>query len=72
MSRILFMYDRAFKRSGRAASCRLQLTEWTNELERMCVASFIQDQMRMSTDQDGNRLFDDDILQKVQKRTLDG
>ena len=72
MSRILFLHDRAPKRSGRAASCRFQLAEWNNELERMCVAAFIEDQMRISTNHDGNKLFDDGILQKVKKRTLDG
>lgn len=72
MARIFFLHDRASKRSGRAASCRLTLTEWNHEVERMCLAFFIQEQMKLAVNHDGNAIFDQDILMKVVKRSVDG
>ena len=72
MLRIFFLHNRAFSRSGKAASYRLSLNEWNNEVERMSLAVHICEQMRIATDHDGNVLFPADAMKKVQKRVIDG
>ena len=72
MHRVLFLFQRASKRSTRAAACRLPASEWNNELDRMCLAYYIMEQMEMATTQDEDRMFDDDVMKTVVKRTVDG
>ena len=72
LSRVLFLHGRALKRGGKAASCRLALNEWNNEVERMCLAVYIMDQMAMAAGHDGKPLFDGETMEKVGKRVTDG
>eukprot|EP00435_Cladocopium_sp_Y103_P022441 s2836_g5.t1 len=65
LQRILFLHARASKRGGRAATCRLALGEWNNEVERMCLAFHIMDQMTLASGHDGKPLFDAATLDKV-------
>ena len=72
MERILFLHERAYKRSSRAVVPRLALTDWCAEADKMCLAAHVIREMCRTLDQHGNRLFDTDVLKKVTKRTLDG
>ncbi|CAK9101499.1 unnamed protein product [Durusdinium trenchii] len=72
MNRIIFLHNRASKRSGKAASCHLAISEWCSEVERMCLAHFIHEQMGMAVNSDGAPLFEESAKSKVLKRTIDG
>lgn len=72
LKRILFLHARASKRGGKAAACRLSLGDWNAEVERMCLAIYIMDQMLTATSHDGKNLFDEATLDKVSKRTIHG
>ena len=72
MHRVFFLHNRASKRGGRAASSRLSMADWNGEVERMCLACFICEQMQMAVSHTGEKLFADEVLAKVTKRSIDG
>lgn len=72
MERVLFLHNRASARGGKASSARLSLAEWNNEVERMCLAHYIQGQMKVAVTHDGQPMFEEASLGKVRKRVIDG
>lgn len=72
LSRILFLHDRASSRGGKASSARLAPVEWNNEVERMSLAYYIIEQMKIAVTHEGDQLFDPDALAKARKRAING
>ena len=72
LKRVLFLHALAFRRAGKACVPRLAVADWCCEVNRMCLGCYIIREMTFAKDHDGNRMFDDPILEKIIQRTVDG
>ena len=70
--RVLFLHQVATRRAGKASSARLTLQDWNTEADTMCLLGHVLVDMKSCLDDDGRRVFDDDVMVKVVNRALEG
>ena len=72
IQRIILLHDIASKRGGRACVSRLSLAEWTAECDRSCFVGHMIEYMEEKMNDDGNRMFLDEVLATIGKRCIEG
>ena len=72
MRRIMLLHNLGSKRAGKAASVKLNLSDWNAECDRMCLLGHLLQAMHDTTADDGRPLFDAPLLATLVKRCLDG
>ena len=73
IARVMLLHEVSMKRGGRAAMHRLTLADWMLECDRMCLITHIFEMMEKEvSDETGLRVFDDDLLESLAKRSIEG
>ncbi|CAK9059815.1 unnamed protein product [Durusdinium trenchii] len=66
LRRVFFMHERAVQRKAKATAVRIPT------LERMCLMQHVLQEMRLAVHDNGTPVFEPDMIQKSEKRALDG
>ena len=72
IQRVFMLHEIASKKGGRASTNRLSLSDWQLECDRCCLLTHILQEMSKTVDDDGTRLFPDDLLTSLAKRVVEG
>lgn len=69
--RFLLLHEIAQKQV-RASHARLTLQQWNDECDKCCLVAHIIEYMEAKTDSNGQRMFDDDVINKLLDRAIEG
>lgn len=72
MRRILHLHAIRVRRAGKACVVRLKYDDWQSEADKACFLGWAQEQMKAASDCDGEPMFPDFVLHKLNRMMIDG
>ena len=72
ITRVFLLHDIAVKQGGRASVPMLSLADWNTEADRCCFLGHCIDKMMEKTDEHGNKMFTEDMIDIIIDRAVEG
>ena len=72
IARVFLLHDIAVKQGGRASVPRLSLSDWNTEANRCCFLAHCIDKMIEKTDEHGNPMFTEELIDTIMTRAVEG
>ena len=72
IQRILFIYEVAKRKAGKAQILRISPSDWDSEADMCCFAADVMESMRVARDENNMQIFGNDLLATVVNQFLEG
>lgn len=72
LQRILFIFEVTKRSAGKAQVLRLSLQQWNSEVDVLCLAGFVIEEMQRFRDPNNLAVFTNETLAIVMSRVIEG